>query len=672
MSDSSLLRRLVSLLSALVAVIALVSSVAAAAETRVALIIANSHYAAFDKLTNPSSDASLIEAALKKVGFTDVMVREDLGRDAMNRVLQEFGNKADKADVALIYYAGHGVEVDHTNYLVPVDVVFAHERDVDIEAVRLDTALAVTENAKQLRMVIIDACRTDLVDRMGKSSAGVISKGLQTVDPTKGLLVWLSAKGNTPAYDGRANSPFAQSLARRITEQGREVSKLFNEVRDDVLQTTQNKQEPVPYGTSQDFFFVSPVAIAAVALPAPPLVPTIDIEKESWEICKGSLSTAPCESYLAGYPKGLYARLAHMKVADITTTAAANQASVATTVAAIRAQLAASMQAPAVAAAPVAVAANNPALAAPPVPSHAVAAPNAPVAVAANVNPASISGGDGSVGAARSTNFGLDAAPAAPRPASSGFAIVAPPSAPLSAPPSATLVAQASAPVVNAPIVNAPMVNAPIVNAPVVARASAPVAALPLSAPAIAPVPAPVAVAVAPARAPVVVAAAPAPAPVIVAAAPAPAPVAVATPASRPVQVAMLTAPAPTPAPAAVLVPAPIPAPVVVVAPPRPAPVVAIAPPPAIPTSARIGDLGITVRYDKVAKGIFVDSIDHNAPFVAGKLFLGDLIMKIGTAAPDAAQAPDTQLAAYWKSDGRLKLLVKRGDAVSVVMILGN
>lgn len=647
------------LLAALVAVIAMLLPVAATAETRVALIIANSQYTAFDKLTNPSSDALLIETALKKVGF-EVVVKENLGRDAMHRVLQEFGNKADKADVALIYYAGHGVEVDHTNYLVPVDVAFAHERDVDIEAVRLDTALAVTENAKQMRIVIIDACRTDLVDRMGKSSAGVTSKGLQTVDPTKGLLVWLSAKGNTPAYDGRANSPFAQSLARRITEPGREVSKLFNEVRDDVLQTTANKQEPVPYGTSQDFYFVSPVAVAVVAAPILPAAPTIDIEKESWEICKSSLSTAPCESYLVGYPKGLYARLAHMKVADITTTAAANQASVATTVAAIRAQLAASMQAPAAAAAPVAVAANGPALTA--------------TSVAANVAPTSANGGGGSVGAARSTN--IDAFPAVPPPASPGFAIVAPSSAPPTGSPAsvaarAPAVAPAPAPVV--------VTAKPVPAAVVVATPAPPPAATTLltagpatlfnAAPAttFAPVSTQAAAPTGEPSAATGVAAAPTPVPP---ATPAPTVVAAATPAPRPVQVAMLTpAPTPTPAPVTAVVPAPLP---VVAAPPHPAPAIVQAPVPVVPTSARIGDLGITVRYDKLAKGILVDAIDHNAPFVAGKLFLGDLILKIGSVVPDAAQSPDTQLAAYWKSDGRLKLLVKRGDSVSVVMILNN
>jgi len=568
----------------------------ALAETRVALIIANSKYAAFDKLSNPAADAHLVGAALEKTGFK-VTVLEDLSLVAMNRALQQFGNEADRSDVALVYYAGHGVEVDHVNYVVPVDVTFAHDRDVDIEAVKLDRMLSVTENAKRLRIVILDACRENpFFDKLKRTmaQAGPVSKGMTAVEPSKNSLVIYSAKAGTLASDGRVNSPFAEALAKRIVEPGREISLLLRQVRDDVLDRTKGSQEPFTYGSlsSQEFFFIPPVAVAV----AP--VPTIDIESETWALCKTSLSRAPCDNYLKTYPAGRFATLVQTRVGDIThsASAAAAAANLAANVAAARAA---------------SVAATNAAnLAATYAATLAASSPDAI---------ASMDAANGSVGsAARSASFGAAAAPlAAP-----SIPNVVAPLPKVAASPAGTPLLAANRP---API---PAVAQTFLSPPVATGVAS------------TPAPSPVAVAAAASR----------PAATVLA--------------PRPVEVAMLTPPpVKTPAPVAVLVPAPTPAS-------RPA--VVAAPAPVVATSARVGDLGITVRYDKVAKGLVVDSIDRNAPFVAGKLFLGDLIMKIGAAVPDAGQGPDTQLAANWKTDGRLKLLVKRGDSVSMVMILSN
>lgn len=583
--------------------------VSASAETRVALIIANSQYAAFTKLTNPAADARLVEAALRKAGFDKVTVLEDLGLVAMNKALQDFGNEADHADVALVYYAGHGVEVDHVNYIVPVDVTFAHDRDVDIEAVKLDRMLSVTENAKRLRIVILDACRDNpFFDKLKKSvaQAGAVSKGMTAIEPSKNSLVIYSAKAGTLASDGRVNSPFAEALAKRIVEPGREISLLLRQVRDDVLTRTGGSQEPFTYGSlsSQEFYFIPPVAVAV----APP-PPAIDIEAESWTLCKTSQSRGPCDAYLATYASGRFIALAQTRVADLTHTAAAAAENLAAAVAAAKAATIAANNAANVAAAKAAMlAANNAATLA--------------AAYASTLASGGAVGGDGI--AARSTSIGT---------------VGSMTSAPLSVP----AIAMPSPPIASA-----------------VAATVAP--------------PKPVVAAVVPPSA-VVVAATPPPSAIVVAATPPPSAAVVA---SAPVVVASAPAAIPASAPA---IPAsrPAAAPIVLASlgpmngangvPPNAA--AASAKSPAGFATARVGDLGFTVHFDAVTKAILVDSVERNA-IVSGKLFAGDLITKVDIAAPDIAQAPDAQLAANWKSEGRLKLLVKRGDATSVVIIRSN
>ncbi|MGI4877373.1 MAG: caspase family protein [Janthinobacterium lividum] len=599
--------------------------VAVSAETRVALIIANSQYAAFAKLTNPSADAHLVGAALKKAGFDKVTVLEDLGLVAMNKALQDFGNEADHADVALVYYAGHGVEVDHVNYIVPVDVAFAHDRDVDIEAVKLDRMLSVTENAKRLRIVILDACRDNpFFDKLKKSmaQAGAVSKGMTAVEPSKNSLVIYSAKAGTLASDGRVNSPFAEALAKRIVEPGREISLLLRQVRDDVLTRTGGSQEPFTYGSlsSQEFYFIPPIAVAV----APP-PPTIDIEAESWTLCKTSQSRGPCDAYLATYASGRYVALVQTRVADLTHTAAAAAENLAANIAAAHAATVAANNAAAIAAAKAA----------------SVAATNAANLAAVYASTLAVSAGGGDAIAARSTSLGTVGPAASPSLPAFAASAGTPNVVKTSPPPSAVAVKGSPPP-------------SPPPSAPAVIVASPVPTPVPTPAAIVAARPPPVAVAVAPIVVAPAVAApiAPAPAPVT---APAPVAVAAVRPAAAPVVLASL---GPTSTPNAV--------------PPYAA---AGAPAAARATGGfapiRVTGLGMTVRYDAAGKGILVETIDRDA-IVSGKLFLGDLIIRIDTAAPDAAAPPDTQLAANWKTEGRLKLLVKRGDANSLVIIRAN
>jgi uncharacterized caspase-like protein len=236
------------------------ASVAKAQETRVALVIGNSHYAAVSRLRNPPGDVAAVAQALREVGFRTVRVESDLGSDAMRRVLRDFAGEAEKADWAIVYYAGHGVEVSGTNYLIPVDARLRSDRDVQFEAVALDQVLASIEGARRLRLVILDACRDNPFLQQMTRTAGSrsIGRGLARVEPEGGTLVAYAAKAGQIAFDGEGqNSPFVSSLIKRLGEPGVEINMLFRAVRDDVLLATGKKQEPFVYGSlpNEAFYF---------------------------------------------------------------------------------------------------------------------------------------------------------------------------------------------------------------------------------------------------------------------------------------------------------------------------------------------------------------------------------------------------------------------------------
>jgi tetratricopeptide (TPR) repeat protein len=234
---------------------------AVTAERRIALIVGNSKYQTVPELPNPARDASLIARTLRAVGFNDVRVETDLSRDALNRVLLEFSRAAAGADWAMVYYSGHGIEVGGLDYLIPVDAKLQTDRDVDFETVPLALAISSVDPARRLRMVIMDACRSNpFLNQMKRTIATrSLGRGLAAVEPEPGSLVIFSAKNGETALDGEgANSPFAIALANRLGTPGLEVRRLFDLVRDDVIAATGRHQQPFAYGSlsgSEDYFF---------------------------------------------------------------------------------------------------------------------------------------------------------------------------------------------------------------------------------------------------------------------------------------------------------------------------------------------------------------------------------------------------------------------------------
>ncbi|WP_439401770.1 caspase family protein [Bradyrhizobium sp. DASA03068] len=285
---------------------------------RVALVLANSAYQHAASLSNPVNDGSVMAKTLKEAGFDVVDSRHDLSALDTRRVLRDFADATRDADIAVVYYAGHGIEVDGSNYLIPVDAKLERDTDVYDEALSLDRVLVAVEPAKQLRLVILDACRDNPFSKRMKRTVASrgIGRGLAQVEPTSpNTLIAYSAKAGFTAQDGDgANSPFTIALSKHLTTPGLDVRRAFGFVRDDVLKSTGNKQEPFVYGSlgGEDVPLV-PVKLA----PAAPVVnPQADIRRD-YELALQVGNRPAWEAFLAQHPDGFYASLAKLQLEKI-------------------------------------------------------------------------------------------------------------------------------------------------------------------------------------------------------------------------------------------------------------------------------------------------------------------------------------------------------------------
>src|SRR6266852_1180522 len=230
-------------------------------ERRVALVIGNSAYQTVSGLPNTTNDARAIAEVLKADGFTSVRIILDMTRASMIASLNDFQREADTSDWAVVYYAGHGLEVSGANYLVPIDAKLGDDRDIQDEAVSVDRILSAVENAKKLRLVMLDACRNNpFLKKMHRSIATrSISRGLAAIEPLGATLIVFAAQDGETAEDGAGNhSPFAASLINRLQQPTIEINKLFRLVTSDVLKATGNKQRPFVYGSlpgEEDYYF---------------------------------------------------------------------------------------------------------------------------------------------------------------------------------------------------------------------------------------------------------------------------------------------------------------------------------------------------------------------------------------------------------------------------------
>jgi uncharacterized caspase-like protein len=287
----------------------------ALAEKRVALVIGNSGYQNVAPLTNPSNDAAAIAAILTKANYDVVDAKSNLTGIEMKRTLRDFGNKVRDADVAVIYYAGHGIELEGSNYLIPVDAKLEIDTDVLDEAFPLDRFVVAADPAKQLRLIILDACRDNPFNKTMKRTIGsrAVGRGLAKVEPTNpNTLIAFAAKAGSTASDGEGkNSPFAAALVKHMTKPGLDLRKAFGYVRDDVLKATSNKQEPFVYGSlgGNDVSLVPAVATAAPATSAQQTDPNSALRRD-YELAERVGTREAWDYFIATYPDSFYAKLA--------------------------------------------------------------------------------------------------------------------------------------------------------------------------------------------------------------------------------------------------------------------------------------------------------------------------------------------------------------------------
>ena len=240
---------------------------AAAAEKRVALVIGNSSYEHVPQLANPSNDAADMASVLKSLGF-EVIEGSDLKQNEMRETVRRFGEALQGADVGLFFYAGHGMQVQGTNYLVPTDAKLAREGDLDFDAIRLDLVLAQMERETKTSIVLLDACRDNpmaqtLARSMGTRSAN-IGRGLARIESGVGTFIAFATQPGNVALDGQGrNSPFTAALVKHLPADATDLSGIMIAVRNEVLASTQGKQVPWEHSSLTGQFFFKPAALAA-------------------------------------------------------------------------------------------------------------------------------------------------------------------------------------------------------------------------------------------------------------------------------------------------------------------------------------------------------------------------------------------------------------------------
>ncbi len=290
----------------------------AAADKRVALVIGNSAYKSVPALLNPKNDAAALAATFKQAGFDVVDYRPDATKDDLRKALRSFADQARDADIAVVYYAGHGVEVDGTNYIIPVDATLERDTDVLDETYPIDRVLVAIEPARQLRLIILDACRDNPFTKKMTRTIGSrgITRGLAKVEPNSpNTLIAFAAKAGSTASDGGGkNSPFARALVTYIAQPGLDLRKAFGFVRDDVMKQTNNQQEPFVYGSlgGNDVWLVPPPSSAPAALISQP-TPEASVDssiRRDYELASQVGTKDAWDYFIANYPKGFYSDLA--------------------------------------------------------------------------------------------------------------------------------------------------------------------------------------------------------------------------------------------------------------------------------------------------------------------------------------------------------------------------
>lgn len=296
------------------AVVAYVVSATASAlgqdtERRVALVIGNSSYAE-TPLKNPVNDARAMAQTLRTRGF-QVILRENATRNQMNDAVAEFGEKLTEGSVGLFFFAGHGMQVQGRNFLIPVDARITSEQRVRLETLDVDLVLEQMAAARsRVNVVVLDACRNNPFERRFRSVAG----GLAQINAPEGTLIaYATAPGKVASDGDGANGLYTTELLRALAQPGLKVEDVFKQVRVAVSRASNGNQ--VPWEASSlvgDFYFAPAKAVAA----AP--VASASSETLFWESVRDSGNAAELQAYLDRFPNGMFAPLARTRMAALT------------------------------------------------------------------------------------------------------------------------------------------------------------------------------------------------------------------------------------------------------------------------------------------------------------------------------------------------------------------
>ena len=278
----------------------LLLAVPAAAEKRVALVVGNSNYTEVGTLPNPVNDANLISSALKSAGF-EVILGVNVDKREFDTRIRNFAALLENADVAIFFYAGHGLQVSGHNYLIPVDAHLQGERDLDFDAVNLDFIMKQMELGREdkTNIVFLDACRDNpftrnLARSMGTRSVS-IGKGLAQVETGVGTFIAYSTQPGNVALDGSgANSPFTAALSKHVREPGRDLTSVMIETRKDVLAATNGKQVPWDHSAlTGEFYFQQQAALPGSGATAPGNAPGPDVLQQRVRTLEDELKKKP-------------------------------------------------------------------------------------------------------------------------------------------------------------------------------------------------------------------------------------------------------------------------------------------------------------------------------------------------------------------------------------------
>jgi uncharacterized caspase-like protein len=297
------------------------ASAAPTKEKRVALVVGNSAYQTVPKLPNPTRDANAVAKLFREAGFDQVDVISDVGNLEFKRAIRKFEDTATEADIAVIFYAGHGIEIGGTNFLIPVDARLASDRDAIDEAIPLERMVASADGAKKLRVVILDACRDNpFAGKMRRESRAAmrgVATGLGKIEPTStDTLIAYAAKAGSTAEDGETqHSPFTTALLKNIAVPGLDLRLAFGRVKDEVMKITNNRQEPFVYGSlGGGNFSLVPAPEETREAPA-----TAADVKADYELVAKIGTARAWEVFLGTHKTGFYADLARAQLARLQT-----------------------------------------------------------------------------------------------------------------------------------------------------------------------------------------------------------------------------------------------------------------------------------------------------------------------------------------------------------------